>query len=106
MTPAELADLIDTVNLHWPNGHALEDDEQDLIIAALRSQPPAGFALVPVEIVRELAAIGEAVCDLAQNRKRPDSVPIMGWDDAKLTLGTVRKCRTLAAAPSGKRAGG
>ena len=53
---------------------------------------------VPVEIVAELAAIGEAVCDLSQNRKRPDSEPIMGWDNAKLTLGTVRKCRAMLAA--------
>jgi hypothetical protein len=46
-------------------------------------------------IIKELAAIADACADLHQNRNAPDSLPLMGWDNAKLTLGTVRLARAL-----------
>lgn len=53
-------------------------------------------------IINELAAIADACADLHQNRNRPDSDPIMGWDNAKLTLGTVRLARSLRGRSEGK----
>lgn len=52
------------------------------------------------EIIDELAAIADACVDLQQNRKRPDSDPVMGWDNAPLTLGTLRKARALKREPN------
>lgn len=46
-------------------------------------------------IINELAAIADACADLHQNRNRANGDPIMQWDNAKLTLGTVRKARWL-----------
>ena len=46
-------------------------------------------------IIGELAAIADACADLHQNRNRDNGDAIMQWDNAKLTLGTVRKARWL-----------
>ncbi len=61
---------------------------QSLSLESVRSEALNG-------IIKELAEIADACVDLQQNRNRPDSDPVMGWDNAKLTLGTLRKARAI-----------
>lgn len=50
---------------------------------------------VPFHILKEFALIADSICDLEQNENRPDNFPVMAWDDSKLNLGTLRKCREI-----------
>lgn len=51
--------------------------------------------IVVKAIIDELASIADACADLDQNKRRGHNEPIMQWDDAKLTLGTIRKARWI-----------
>jgi len=70
----------------------------DLALRALSPSPEREGQSVQ-DIINELASIADACADLSQNERRPDSDQVMGWDNAKLTLGTLRNARRLRDSP-------
>lgn len=85
----------------WHSAIELEAAQE---IYNLRAALAARAEVLPIDsIINELAAIADACADLHQNRNRGNGEAIMAWDNAKLTLGTIRKARWIRdgkAAPS------
>lgn len=88
-------------NPHSLNSWKYTDQRRHEIVVALKSllTEREEWVLVPKAVVDELNAIANTVCDLHQNKNRPDEDSVMGWDYSNLTLGTLRQIRKIAAAP-------